>query len=173
MTLLRIVGAGLLAAACWAQDAPNVKEAKVEELFRLAKLDALLTQTLQMAANQVRSGAVQQMMGVKLDQSQQAQLNEFQDKVNKLVADTFSWNNVKAIYTKAYAQQFTDAELDGIIAFYKTPAGQAMVDKTPSLMAQASTAMQDRMKTMQPQMQQLMAEFQAKVKSQNQRAKPN
>ena len=52
-----------LAPSAYAGDAGRT--AKVEELFRLSRIDQLLRQSLTLAAEQVKSGLIQQIMGVK------------------------------------------------------------------------------------------------------------
>ncbi len=142
------------------------KTAKIEEMFKAAKLDQLLTQSLTLAANQVKSSAFQQMFGVKLPPEQQKTAGEFQDKVMQLVTQTMSWDALKPVYVQLYARAYTEDEIDGILAFYKSPAGQAMVSKTPQLMSEASQVVQQRMLTeMQPKMQALMKEFMDRLKA--------
>ena len=87
------------------------------------------------------------------------ELAVFQDKVAAVIAEVFAWEKLKPAYVKLYAEEFSDEELDGIIAFYKSPSGQAMVSKTPSLMTKATTVVQARMAEAQPQLQKLMREF--------------
>ncbi len=136
------------------------KTAKIEEMFKAAHLDELLSQSLAIAGNQVKSAAFQQMLGVKLRPEQQRTAQEFQDKVMQLVMQTLSWDKLKPIYVSLYANTYTEEEIDGILAFYKSPAGQAMVSKTPQLMTEAGQVVQQRIATeMQPKMQALMKEF--------------
>jgi hypothetical protein len=155
----------LAVSLCSAQTANPAKQAKVEELFKASKMDILLQKTLENSAAQLKSGVMQQMMGVKLNADQQKLSDEYQDKVQKLLFSAFSWENVKPIYLKLYEEKFTDSELDGIIAFYKSPAGQAFVDKAPKLMADASTALQQKLREVQPQIRELMNEFTEKAKA--------
>jgi hypothetical protein len=49
-------------------------------------------------------------------------------------------NSVVTAATQAYARQFTKAELDGILAFYRTPAGQALMRKEPAVAAELANA---------------------------------
>ena len=42
--------------------------------------------------------------------------------------------------TQAYARQFSKAELDGMLAFYRSPAGQAVLRKEPAVAAAIGTA---------------------------------
>ena len=67
---------------------------------------------------------------------------------------------MKPIYTKIYDETFTSDELSGIVAFYKSPAGRAMVEKMPVLMSKAMAAVQLQMGDVMQQMQQIGTEGQ-------------
>jgi hypothetical protein len=108
------------------------KTAKVEELFKVAHIDQLSTQVMQQTFDQINSGMTQQMMGIKLTPEQQKRADEFSTKVQKLIADGLGWKNLEPGYAKLYEATYTENEIDGILAFYKSPSGQAMVEKSPS-----------------------------------------
>jgi hypothetical protein len=55
-----------------------------------------------------------------------------------------------------FADAYSEAELDDIIAFYKSPTGQAMVAKGPLLMTKASGIAQQRLAEVMPRLQELM-----------------
>ena len=82
-----------------------------------------------------------------------------QDKVASMVSDAVAWDKLKPAYLKLYLDAYSEEELDGIIAFYKSPAGQAMVTKSPSLMAQASDIVRERITDVQPELTRLMTGF--------------
>src|SRR5438105_3739431 len=124
------------ASAAYADEAGRM--AKAEEFLRLAKMDDMLRQTLKMVSEQTKSGVMQQMMGVKLPPEKEKEVSAFQDRIAKVIADVFAWEKLKPAYVKLYAEEFSEEELDGIVAFYKSPTGQAMVAKTPSLMTKAT-----------------------------------
>lgn len=54
--------------------------------------------------------------------------------------ENFSWETMKPKLAKLYADNYTQAELRDIIAFYQTPTGQKTIAKMPVLM-QESLAM--------------------------------
>lgn len=54
---------------------------------------------------------------------------------------------------KIYAQNLPDSEMDALIAFYRTPAGQDYVKKLPILEQQGAASAQARMATVIPVMQ--------------------
>src|SRR5262249_30390931 len=116
----------LLFLACSAAFADEAgKAAKVEELFRVSKLEDTFRQAMSLTMNQVKSGILQQITGVKLPPDKQRDVDAFTNKVTQVVTEGLSWEKLKPAYVKIYADQYSDDELDGIIAFYKSPAGQA------------------------------------------------
>ncbi len=135
------------------------KEAKVEEFFRLAKMDETLRHTLDLVAAQMKSGAIQQIMGAKTSPDVKKSMDEMQDKLMVILSDAISWDKIKPDYVKLYADAYTEDELDGIVAFYKSPAGQAMVANTPVMMNKANVLVEERLKAAAPQIQKLILDY--------------
>jgi hypothetical protein len=151
----------LAASVAYADEA--TKTAKVEEFLRLSKVDEKLRQGMDLAMRQVKAGVVQQIMGVKLPPDQETALGEFQDKVARIVSDALAWEKLKPAYVKLFTEAYSEAELDDIIAFYRSPTGQSMVAKAPSLMAKASEIAQQRLATVMPELQALTRDFGAQA----------
>ncbi len=131
------------------------KQAKVKELFALMHVDhsldrmrSAMEQQVQLTAKNV-SGAEQMTPEKKKIQQ------EFVDNSMKVVDQDFSWTVLEADYVKLYANTYTEQELDGILAFYKSSAGQAMLIKTPELSAGTMQIVHSRMGDFQPKMQSL------------------
>jgi hypothetical protein len=154
-----LLSCALLAAFFPAHADDATKAAKVEELFKVAHIDQLSTQVMQQTFDQINSGMMQQMMGVKLTPEQQKRADEFSVKVQKLIADGLGWKNLEPDYAKLYEDTYTEDEIDGILAFYKSPSGQAMVEKSPMLVKRSSAVVQERMQAIMPQLQELMKEY--------------
>jgi hypothetical protein len=70
------------------------------------------------------------------------------------------------MYVRVYQKSFSQEEVDGMIAFYKTPTGQALLNKMPLVMQNTMTEMQQMiqpmMKRVQQMQQEIVAEIQAK-----------
>jgi hypothetical protein len=69
---------------------------------------------------------------------------------------------LKPLYVKVFAETFTEEELDGMLSFYKSPAGKAMMEKMPQMMARMMPLMQQWMADMKPDLDKIMAEGQKK-----------
>ena len=53
--------------------------------------------------------------------------------------------NLKSAMIKAYTDVFTDEEIDGMLKFYLSPVGRAMVQKYPALMVRVKTVARQQM----------------------------
>ncbi|MGB9415970.1 MAG: DUF2059 domain-containing protein [Acidobacteriaceae bacterium] len=135
------------------------KMAKVHEFFRLAKLNQLSAHAMDQVMTQMNSGAMQQIAGSKLTEDDQKRLDEFSGKVRQLVNRTMGWQALEPEYAKLYADAYTEQQLDDLIAFYKSPTGQVMVEKTPMLMKESTAIAQQRMLTLMPEFQNLLKEY--------------
>jgi hypothetical protein len=148
----------LAVSTAFADDAS--KAAKVEEFFKLAQLDDVLRQALGQVRAQMQSGISQQILGEKpLSPEEKKQVEDFQNKLNDLIADALSWENLKPGYVKIYVDAFTEEQIDGIVAFYKSPPGQAMVAKTSTLLTKGTALAQEKIVAAQPAIQKLVKEF--------------
>jgi len=107
---------------------------------------------------------IQQMMGVKLPPDMEKEVGAMQDKVAGIVSDAPAWDKPKPAYLKVYLDAYSEEERDGIIAFCKSPAGQAMVTKTPALMAKSSGIVGERIADVQPELTKLMTDFGSQVR---------
>ena len=67
-----------------------------------------------------------------------------------------NWQSLKPIYRAVYKDSFTQAEVDGMIQFYKTPVGQATIQKMPLVMQKSIQLTQERMQAMAPKIETTM-----------------
>lgn len=149
----------LFACALLAKADETTKAAKVEEFFRLTKMDKSSKQALELMANQMKSGLIQQAMGVKVDPAQQARTEKFQQRLNQVILEAVAWDKIKPGYIKLYGDAYSEAELDDILAFYRSPTGLAMVARGPGLMAESFKFVQQRMVELGPELRKAMDEF--------------
>jgi uncharacterized protein len=109
-------------------------QAQVEGLTRSAIEQALQGQTLTPEAQQL------------LETKRQKTVAEFKQEAN--------WAGIKDLYVQIYIENFSQDEVDGLTAFYQSPAGQAFMQKMPLVMQKASGVMQQRMKPTMIKLQQ-------------------
>ncbi len=134
----------------------TTKVAKVEQLLTVMNVEQQQKEIMGQMWQMVKS----QLMQTGGSQEDTAKLEAVQKRLFALIQEKTSWQNMKPVYIKVYSETFTETEIDGIIAFYKSPAGQAMVQKTPTLMQKTMTAMQGVMSDIMPQIQQIIKDVQ-------------
>ncbi|WP_426480832.1 DUF2059 domain-containing protein [Chryseobacterium sp. R2ACT005] len=92
-------------------------EAKLKELITLTRSDKML------------SIAFQQFMDHYNNRYKDLP-DSFWDEFKK----DMSSEKIFALYIPVYKKYFTDSDVDELIKFYKTPAGQKMIENMPNLM---------------------------------------
>ena len=156
---LAVVVCVLLAVAGPARADEASKREKVQELFAILHMDRTVQQVMD-GMMQLVTAMTQQMAGTtKLSPEMTAKLNDFQKQLFALVSDQVSWDKLKPEYTELYAGTYTEEELDAILAFYRSPAGAAMVTKTPELLSKSMAMNQERMSKVTPQLMQMLQDF--------------
>jgi hypothetical protein len=139
------------------------KQAKVEELFDAMHMDRTMEQMIAAVDGMIEQ-TIQTTPGVnQMTEQQRALIKDFTGKAMKLSHDALSWKSLEPEYVKIYGAEYTTEEIEAITAFYKSPAGQTMLSKTPELMKESMKVVQARMVEMQPQLKALQSDFVAKI----------
>lgn len=153
-----------LAAAGHAADADA--KSKAADLLAAMKTGELVTQTMEV-------GFVQ---GVKpfMDQAppeQRAGLQQGVDAAAAYLREQASWESMRSDYVDLYASAFTPAELDQLLAFYQSPIGQRLVERTPKLTEAGMELGAQRMRQLMPEVQRIMMDAIAKAQNAESEAK--
>jgi len=135
------------------------KRVKAEQLFVLLHMDRMMDQLMVGVRNQVQQ-IVQEMPGADdATPEQKKQIVDFQQRVLGLVNDKLGWKALEPDFINLYASTYTEEELDGILAFYTSPVGQKMIEKTPELTAKSTEITQQKMREVQPQLNAMVQDF--------------
>ena len=154
-----LVASLLLPVSAHADDAS--KRAKLEQLFNEMHMDRTLKQTMDAIEKSVVP-MTQQMFGQDVPEPMKKEVADFQKQLFDLIEDQMGWKGMEPAYIEIYARNFTEEQIDDLVAFYKTPTGQALIDKVPTITAEAVPIAQAKMATLQPQIQKLIQDFAAK-----------
>jgi len=124
----------------------------------MKQMDTLMLQTIEEATH-----------GQPIPPKVQKQIDKNQAEVMALLKDVLDWKKLEPIYIRVYQKTFSQQEVDGMIAFYKTPSGQAVISKMPMVMQNTMEEMQAMMgpvmQKMQKMQQDVMAEMKAETKN--------
>jgi hypothetical protein len=75
----------------------------------------------------------------------QAHFRRYTERFNGILDEELSWARLKDMQMQVYRESFTQEEIDGLIAFYESPAGKVFVEKMPQVMQRSMALMQQRM----------------------------
>lgn len=126
------------------------KIANIEQIFRFSKVDQMQQQMFR----QMKSMATSQMQNSGLTDNPSSQA--FRDKLFAMLAERMSWEKMKPQYIKLYDEIFTAEEVAGILAFYKTPAGTALLEKMPALMTRSMQIAQQQVNETMPEIKRML-----------------
>ena len=93
-----------------------------------------------------------------------AEAKKLREDLHALITQGLGWETVKPDLVKAYADDFTVAELKEVDAFYHTPVGQKLVDKQPALTEKLGKTMQQRSMALIPAIRQKIQAATAKTR---------
>ena len=103
----------------------------------------------------IKSSAQQSLAGKTPDDEQKEVIETVLAKTNALVRQEVSYEKMKPIFIKTYKDTFTQAEITGLIEFYKSKTGQAFLKKMPSVNQAATVDMQIKLTSLLPKIQQI------------------
>lgn len=154
--------AGLLFGAALAL-APAVRAApasaeSVEQLLVLTRAPALIETMLADTEAAMRRTPPPVPPGQALTDAQRAALDRLPARMSAMLREEMSWEKLRPGFVRMYRETFEQEEIDGLIAFYRTPLGQAYVDKLPVVMRKSMESVQETLQRLMPKMSALMQE---------------
>lgn len=151
---LMVLMAMWVALAGAARGEEGSRQALAEELMVLMKIPDNIEKSFAMVKKMLPA-QIEQMGKMSGQTNMPPEALGQSEKIIDLVAAELSWEKVKNDYINLYAETLTDDELKAAIVFYKTPEGQAFVNKQPELMKRAMELNQKLMMKIMPRIQEM------------------
>ena len=142
-----------LTASCWA--APP-SEQSILTLLDLTQAQSMLESSMGNMEKMVRQGMVQASAGKELTDEQKRVLEVAPGKIVAAMREQLNWDTLKPMYLTIYKESFDQTEIDGLIAFYRSPIGQSFIAKMPVVMQKTVGLMQQQMQQFLPRLQESM-----------------
>jgi hypothetical protein len=158
-----VVAVVLLAPLTAAAAAPS--EASVHELLVAMDSKSLLEGMWNQLDTMTKTSAQRMLAGAPPTPEQRRIIDDLQAQTLALFRAEMTWESLEPVFVDAYVHTFTQKEIDGMLAFYKSDAGQAMIKKMPALMQSSMQAVQGRMAGLQAKLQQLQRDTYEKIKA--------
>lgn len=138
-----------------------------EDLLRTMKVDEMTKPLF----GQVRSIMEQQFIQSGAPEDMKPILKKYTDKAVKIVEETMSWKNIKEDMISIYVKTFSEDELKGMLAFYKSPVGQSVINKMPAALQQGMAVMQKHMPKLQEQVKKTVDQMTDEIKAETEKRK--
>jgi hypothetical protein len=83
---------------------------------------------------------------------------EFRDILIDFYKEHMKWQELLPEYVRIYRETYSEAELRELIAFYKTPIGQKVVERSPRFTQKTTAVVQELMQKHMPELQRRIME---------------
>lgn len=159
--LKSIFAAALLYAVAVAAPAVETpaSEASVRELLQVTDVRALV----QSMEGQIRETVGQNLQratqGQALNDAQRAIIDRTGKKMLDVMMEQMRYDVMEPDYVRLYMESFSQSDVEGMLAFYRSPAGQSMLKKMPVLMKNSMALIQERLQLLLPRIQEMQGEM--------------
>lgn len=132
--------------------AAPASRASIEELLKITKTEQLIEQTQSQVLPVMQESMNQSLeaQGVKITDKEKTKIDKYLKESNTLILNELNWKTLKGDFIQIYADTFDQEEVDGLIAFYKTPVGQSTIEKMPLVMNKSMQLMQVKIQQLMP-----------------------
>jgi uncharacterized protein len=153
-----------LGFASMAQAEPPTLES-IDALLKAARTEKLLDTMLANVDQSMRQSMATVAQGQQLTAQQQQVIDAARDSIVRVLREEITWDKMRPIYIQTYQETFTQEEVDGLIAFYNSPAGIAYVEKMPMVLQKTMAITRSRMAPMMEKMKAAMQQAVADTKA--------
>lgn len=117
---------------------------KVKELFGLMEMQKIIDATLEdTISTQIKANPA---------------LAQFKDVMLEFLAKHMSWKSLEPGFIEDYMETFSQAEIEDMIAFYKTPTGAKAIAALPALMKRGARRGLESVEKHMPELQKIIEE---------------
>jgi hypothetical protein len=103
----------------------------------------------------MKRAAEQALNGKPITPAQQQIMDDMRAKVVAMVKEQLAWDSIEPVFIDIYQSNFTQREVDGMLLFYRSKVGKAVVAKLPQATIASMQTMQSKMSALLPQIQEL------------------
>jgi uncharacterized protein len=145
--------------------AGGASEASVRELLAITDVKKMLPLIMNQMHTISNAAIQQQMSKMGASDSSKKLAIDMQARIQAIIAEELSWEKLEPTFMKVYEETFTQDEIDGIIAFYKTPSGQAVIRKMPQVSQRTMVLIQAQMGPLMEKIQKVLSDTAASAKA--------
>jgi hypothetical protein len=133
-------------------------DASVKELLRAMESEKLVDATLEQVDELIQAAMKNALSGRKINPMQQKIIDDMRSKINALFKEQMKWDALEPAFVDIYRRSFSQQEIDGMLLFYKSETGRAVVTKMPVVMQHAMRFTQNLMSDLLQKIQDMQME---------------
>jgi hypothetical protein len=152
------------AAPSFAQDKAASAES-LRELMTITRSQQLIDGMYGQLDGLMQQATRDALNGNQLNAEQEKIAADMRAKLIALFREEMSWGKLEPSFIGIYQKALTQKEVDGMIAFYKTDAGKAVIEKMPQVMQLSMEFMMELMQKISPRIREISEEMIEKLKA--------
>jgi hypothetical protein len=146
-----------LITPAFAADEP-ASEASIKKLLAVTQMPKLVDAMYGQMDDMIKPAMEQALGGRPLNAKQRQIWDDMNVKFGALIKKEMGWEVLEPLTVEIYRQSLTEREVQGMIDFYQSPAGKAVVEKMPRIMQATTQSLQNIMMSVMPKVEELMEE---------------
>jgi uncharacterized protein len=154
----------VLALPALAQDAKPTA-ASVRQLFEAMHSSSMVDTYVKQVETTMRTALQQATAGQTPNAKQKKIVEDLQTRIMALVKEQLNWADLEPTLIEVYRDTFTQREVEGMLKFYHSEAGQAVITKLPTVMQESMARIQGRVNALTPKIVQLEQDTAAQIKA--------
>ena len=140
-------------------------EASIRQLLEVTQARKLVDSLMSQMDLLMQQAVAQAVHGQTIPPTVQKQIDQERTEMIAMMRDLLDWQKLEPMYVRIYQKTFSQQELDGMLAFYKTPAGAAVINKMPAIMQNTMDEMQAMMGPVMEKMKKMQERVVAGMKA--------
>jgi hypothetical protein len=140
-------------------------EASVKQVLQVMQTRKLVDSMISQMDNLMLQTVAQVTQGRPIPANVQKQIDQQRAEMMAMMKEILAWEKLEPLYTRVYQKTFTQQEIDGMLTFYKSPVGAAMITKMPAVMQNTMEETQSLMGPVMDKMQRMQKDIAAMMNS--------
>jgi hypothetical protein len=147
--------------------APSVDERpspeSLHKLFAVMHTNSLIDNIMAQIDSNARNMLMQSLAGKQLNETQRKIIQDSQAQLQALTKSELSWGELEPMVIQVYRENLTQSEVDGMVRFYQSESGRAVIAKMPSIMQEMMQKMQTHVQGLTPKIAELQKHTMAQL----------
>jgi hypothetical protein len=135
----------------------------IRSLVAVTEARELAERSIVQAERMMQRAIENGVQGRKLEGRQKQVIEKAMQRMTAALREEMRWDRMEPILIEVYRRSFTQSEVDGMLEFYRSPAGRAVTAKMPVVQQYSMTLVQAQMQSLMPKLQQIQREAAAEL----------